>query len=63
MTQKNKSQKVVEEFNNRIKNYDTLNFLKEGNVLTSIMNNMIKIDQKTIAELTSKQLQALPLRR
>jgi len=55
--------KIVEEFSKRIRTYDTLSFLEDKNTLSRIMQKVVKMDQKTIAALTSKQLQALPLRR
>ncbi len=55
----------LQEFNTRIKNYDTLSFLEDQNSLLSILNNIGKrrTDQDVIAELTGAQLRALPLRR
>jgi len=55
----------LQEFNTRIKNYDTLSFLEDQNSLLSILNNIGKsrTDQDVIAELTGVQLRALPLRR
>ena len=55
----------LQQFNMRIKNYDTLSFLEDQNSLLSILNNIGKsrTDQDVIAELTGVQLRALPLRR
>lgn len=55
--------KIVEEFSKRIRTYDALSFLEDKNILSRMMQKVVKMDQKTIAELTSKQLRALPLRR
>jgi hypothetical protein len=63
MTQKKQPEDIEEEFSKRIKTYDALNFLKDGKILSSIMQSVVKMDQRTIAEITSKQLQALPIRR
>lgn len=52
----------LQEFNRRIKNYDTLNFLAEANSLLSIMTaGKRQIDQDVIAEVTGIQLRSLPL--
>ncbi|MDP4012530.1 MAG: hypothetical protein Q8R00_02895 [Candidatus Nanoarchaeia archaeon] len=63
MTKQKNPQEPLEEFSRRIRNYDSLNFLKERSILTHIMNELVKVDPQTIAEITSKQLQALPIRR
>lgn len=58
-------EKALQEFNRRIKNYDTLSFLEDEKALLNVLSCIAKpaTDQDTIAELTAIQLRALPLRR
>ena len=55
----------MQEFNRRIKHYDTLSFLEDQNSLLSILNTIGRrqTDQDVIAKLTGVQLRSLPLRR
>ena len=57
-------EKALQEFNKRIKTYDTLSFLEDEKTLLNVLSCITKpTDPDTIAELTSIQLRALPLRR
>lgn len=58
-------EKTLQEFNKRIKTYDTLSFLEDEKTLLSVLSCISKpnTDQDTIVELTGIQLRALPLRR
>ena len=60
-----KPEEKLQQFNMRIKNYDTLSFLEDPNSLLGILNNIGKrqTDQDVIAKLTGAQLRSLPLRR
>lgn len=54
----------LQEFNRRIKSYDTLSFLEKANAILSIITSgKRQVDPSTIAEITGVQLRALPLRR
>lgn len=58
-------EKTLQEFNKRIKTYDTLSFLEDEKALLTTLTCISKpsTEQDTIAELTGIQLRALPLRR
>ena len=55
----------LQQFNTRIKNYDTLSFLEDPNSLLGIINTIGKrqTEQEVIVKLTGAQLRSLPLRR
>ncbi len=58
-------EKTLQDFNKRIKTYDTLSFLEDEKTLLNALTYISKpsTEQDMIAELTGVQLRALPLRR
>ncbi len=58
-------EETLQEFNKRIKTYDTLSFLEDEKTLLNVLSCISKpnTDPDTIAELTGIQLRALPLSR